>query len=112
TYKDFAKHDKITEQLLMRHHIINKKLLVPWVQVDGSEVADLPTDPVAARKIPLKLSDSLLQHIVADVNAQEGDVPEIGPFLKVHFVSLGDTRRLPRILIRYRGIYSNPNLCC
>ena len=51
---------------------------------------NLPTDPIAVRKIPLKLSDSLLQHIVADVNAQEGDVPEIGPLLKVHFVSPGD----------------------
>jgi hypothetical protein len=45
----------------MRDYIIKEKLLVPWVQVDGREIADLPTDPIAARKIPLKLSDSLLQ---------------------------------------------------
>src|SRR5262249_12875268 len=93
--KYFTKHDKITEQLLVRHYIIEEKLLVPWIQVDGCEIADLPTDPVAARKIPLKLSDTLLQQVVPDVDAQQRDVPEISPLFEVHSVSLIDRMTVP-----------------
>src|SRR6185436_16513047 len=68
----------------MGHDIILQKGFVPGVQIEGGDVADLPADPVAFGKVALKFSHTLKKKVVTDVDAQDGQVPEIGSFLEIH----------------------------
>jgi len=69
---------------MMRDDVIGQKPLVPWIEVDSRQVADLATDPVAMGKIAAELSNSLLEHVIANVDSQERNVPKIGALFEIH----------------------------
>jgi hypothetical protein len=64
----------------MWYDVIEQKLLVPGIKIEGGDVADLPVDPVPFGKTALGFAEALPQEIVANVDTEDGKIPEVGSF--------------------------------
>src|SRR5690606_7331163 len=89
-------HDQIAEQPSMGYDVIEQESLIPRVKFELGDTADLPAHPIALGKVALKFSKPLPRQVVTDVDAQDGDVPEIGSFSQLHDRSHGPGTEGPR----------------
>jgi hypothetical protein len=64
----------------VRDDHVGKEPVIPWEKVPLCRIAELAPYPVSMRKIAEEFPGSLLEQIVADPDAQNDHVPQIGFF--------------------------------